>query len=116
MSEFEKKDQEVMNLVNKGRATGLNNETAAASEQPHEDKTMGACLDAGMQRAHRQRVMVQERLRLILNVFLCLLIAVAFLVAMVNPAAVVIVTNAGVLCCGCVIAVIVDRFFRRKKW
>lgn len=55
----------------------------------------------------------RRRVCLALRVILCLLLGAFFVAVLVAPALVIWLVNAGVLCCGIVAAIAIDRYRRR---
>lgn len=93
--EFEQKDQEVIEMVNRSAAP-----EAITSAEKLMDKLQG----------NYKR---KKRIRTVLVVLLCMAIATALITALFVPAFVVWVVNIGVLGCGMAAAVAADRYIRR---
>ena len=100
MSRFEHEDLEAMNLANRVRR----------QEEPDKDCGTDRIAEINKKRCEAAR----QKLWLILKIFICLLVASLFISVILDPEQVPVVANLGVLSCGCVIVVNVDRYFRRK--
>lgn len=89
--EFEKQDEEVMDMVN--RAQGKN--------APERGDTVKAYY-------HRQILWTA------LQVAGCILVAVLLVAVLLDPSILVHLVNAGVLACGMTVAVLIDRYLKRR--
>lgn len=120
--ELEQGDQEVMGIVNDHAhpdATVVAEEIAEQMLQP-EDPERIHCDDTcqcGANPDWNQNQKTREGISTGVCVAACLLVAVLLVAAKLFPAIVSWVVNAGVLCCGIVAAVKIDRAVRRwRNW
>lgn len=118
--EFERADQEAMDLVNRT----ANQEAAESAEQIANEweKQQQAKFAAEFEKAAKEaeekereaarRFHRKMRWGLALRLAVCAVIATGLIVAMFVPEAIVWIANVGILACGMVWAVSVDRYFR----
>jgi len=116
--EFERTDQEVMDLVNGVAPT----ETAGTAEElsgpsPEELALAEAekrCQEEKAKEEKRMKAFVRkQKIRDALGIASCVLIAILLLLSMYVPDFLVYVVNLGVLTCGIVVAIIIDR---KTRW
>lgn len=121
--ELEQGDKQVMEVVNghshpdaAATAEGICREQQERTDERKRDvPTVAGPDDGRTDRAAAQAAECRRRILLTaIKVMFCVLIGCLFVAALVDPGFVVHLVNIGVLVCGCVAAVIVDRFMRRK--
>lgn len=122
--ELEQGDKEVMAVVNDhshpdaaATAEGICREQQERTDERkiYVPPVAGPDKDGRTDRAAAQAAECRRRILLTaIKVMVCVLIGCLFVAAMVDPGFVVHLVNIGVLVCGCVAAVIVDRFVRRR--
>ena len=108
--ELEQTDQEVMEMVNKSATAGAKRraeEIADAIKEPSPEELA----DKEAERLHKEYCH-KRKIRAVLCVAACILIAVALLIVLFAPALLVWVVNIGILCCGVVAGMTVDRLQR----
>ena len=108
----ERQDQEAMALANKEKRTATSPADLRNGKEVGSDKTVG--VDRTAEQNRRKCEAARLRLWLFLKIFLCALVAVLFVAALLDPNMVPAVANLGVLSCGCVAVVSIDRHFRRR--
>lgn len=117
--EFEKNDQEVIEMVNRSatpEAVLQAEQIADAITEPVPDEIsdidkdeQASAMVEKMERMYRRK----KTMRYILTVALCVVIAAVLIILLYMPFLMVWVVNIGVLGCGMVAAVAVDRYVRK---
>lgn len=116
--ELEHGDQEVMGIVNEH----AHPDAAAAAEniksQQRKKGTFGNVEKvriAQWQQEEREAMRCRQMLWTVIQVLSCILVAALFVVALMEPGFVVHLVNVGVLACGIVAAVLIDRKVRNRE-
>lgn len=102
---FEAQDEQAMNLANRVHKQERSSEDQGIDPCKNPHPCTGETWSAA---ESRRRI-----LWTVLQVACCILVAVLLVAALLDPAVVVHLVNAGVLACGIVAAVKIDRFLRR---
>lgn len=119
--EFERADQEAMDLVNRTaspKAAEAAEQIASELEKAGAVKTMSAEERAALEKEQEEARRLRRRMRwgLAMRLIACCMTAAALLVAMFVPEAIVWVANIGILCAGIVVALSVDRYRFHRRW
>ena len=101
--EFEQQDEQVIGLVNH---TPVKSEPSHGENEPNHGKGVEMC---STEAAYSQRRILWT----VIKVLGCILVAAVFVAALLNPRIVVHLVNIGVLTCGIVAAITIDRHLRR---
>lgn len=121
--EMDLMDQECEEVVNGAAAPEAKAAAEAIAEEWCEETGNGphtepdpCCSTAWCERQEREKEAIarheknRRRACLALRIILCLLIGAFFVAVLVEPALVIWLVNAGVLCCGIVAAIAIDRY------
>ena len=119
--ELEQTDQEVMDLVNSAASKDAKRYAEQLAEDLREptpeeiaaEEAEKRCREEMEKEQERMKAFVRKQKRLkILGVAACVLIATLLVTALLVPDFVICVVNLGVLICGMVAAIIIDRYQR----
>lgn len=110
--ELEQTDQEVMEMVN-SKATPEAKRRADQIEDAINGPTPEEGAGCEVDRLHKEYCR-KRKIRTAMCVMACVLIAVALLIVLFAPALLVWVVNIGILCCGIVAGIAIDRQCRHK--
>ena len=116
--ELEKTDQEVINMVNSAAAPDALRKAERVAENIHSRNSAEKDADEAHRKEQEEiRAYVRKR-RLVVGAKLLACVAIALLLvsALFWPELLAFVVNAGVLACGCVAAVTIDRWLRSPEW
>lgn len=122
--EMDLMDRECENMVNSAVAPEAKATAEVIAEEWLEENAPECepdpcCSTAWCERQEREKEAIarheknRRRACLALRIILCLLIGAFFVAVLVEPALVIWLVNAGVLCCGIVAAIAIDRYRRR---
>lgn len=118
--EFEKNDQEVIEMVNRSatpEAVLQAEQIADAITEPVPDESSDTDKEeqaSAMVEKMERMYLRKKKMRYFLTVALCFVIAAILIILLYMPFLMVWVVNIGILCCGMVAAVAVDRYVRRS--
>lgn len=110
--ELEQTDQEVMDMVNRSAAPGAKrraDQIEDAINGPTPEEGAGCEVDRLHKKYCRKR-----KIRTAMCVMACVLIAAVLLAVLLAPEILVWVVNIGVLCCGIVAGIAIDRLCRYR--
>ena len=107
--EFERENQEAMDLANrKWKCAGRIATSPAAPRNDRYAMKVAPC-------SHSRAEQVRQMLWTAIQILSCILAAVLFIAALMDPGFVVFLANAGILICGMAAAVLTDRLVSRRR-
>ena len=127
--EMERMDQECESVVNSSAAPEAMAAAEAIAEEWQEETREHICVDfpstdvidepvdvGAKRRAELKEPFRKEKIRrracMVLRVLTCILLGAFFVAVLVNPSLILWLVNVGILCCGIVAAISIDRYHR----